>query len=1309
MDSKVNVLKRVGRFKRSRLAMACLGSTVLLTGCIFDDDVSPTVGGESNVSTPIQTSLPITSGLPIHLVVNNGANQDSVGGLDVSAQFQMEGQDTNVDISIIDSDGIVVAGYKDGGSYVSGDMKIPSSGFLPLTLKSDNLKKEDNSSATLSLVVSGDGFFSNAATYDLLSSDTSLQNRVEVLPKSTSSDFAGAFAEETVWLSGNVVTQQVVINTPIKPTSSLAGQILDNAQISIDIPANTEFFDSNGNPFEPTGAVKASAVLVSADPKNLSNSTNNPLFAFPGGLQVSGLEGATPSDLNNDSEFSFISAGFVAIEIKDSLGNQVSQFGGDGINLNFEVPKSTVHPNTSQPIKLEDGSIPLWSYNENTAKWSYEGEALITAENANTFSVVKKITHLSYYNLDWYGTNRCKLDVDVLDKDGQPNNQRLRLSYARKDGGWAYKPSGWGNDLDKLNIQRVPAFAGTFDLLDSIGNSLLASIEVDGQSIAVGTGEKGVNLDDFCFGKTNDASKSFTAHLNIKNPPRINLKPSVELVCPTDTTKTASANSGRYYLYEGYSYIQRGQVTNGELDLQNLTENAQYKLYYYGNNTRGRLEFTASDSLTSLQINDLSLCPTVNQTLHTRLVCLDSNQTVIKQKPAPLSRYWAYDESYSQYMQGSTNDNGNATLDKIVEGVNYYARAYLRENNRWYYGRLSTPFVGSSSQTATVDMKLRSTDSFCTTDEPVDYAQTELSGSATSANANGTEKVTITVQEKDQYGNSLGSNTGTLTLSASPSNGVTIENTQSNGDGTYTADVSSSVASNVVISGSIDGNAISDTASIDFVQALDVSQTVYTLSSTSVSANGSDEVTATVTLKDFEGQAFEPASGTVSFATTGTANGSGATHQGGGVYTEAFTSTTSGSVTITPRLDSTDLSSAQTVTFTAALDVSQTTLALSTNTVDADGTSTVTATVTLKDYAGQAFEPASGTVSLVTDGSVTSSAVTAQGDGVYVVTLTSTSAGSVTITPRLDSTDLSSAQTVTFTAALDVSQTTLALSTNSVDADGTSTVTATVTLKDYAGQAFVPASGTVSFTTTGTANGSGATHQGGGIYTEAFTSTTAGTVTITPKLDSIDLAAAQSVTFTSAGPDLAQSTITANSSATKVNNALQLTVTLKKADGSNYGQSGGTLALSSSPSGITESVVDNGDGTYTATINSSTATDYVITANVGGNNLTNTVSVAFTQVDVGNVEMTSNVTIPNGGSGQISVVLKQSDGSDVGHGGHTVAIATASSVFASAATTDNGDGSYALNVTCNLTGFTAPITVEVDNSSIGTFMLTCSS
>ncbi|MBD1555893.1 hypothetical protein HC752_03010 [Vibrio sp. S9_S30] len=1105
MDNKVNAMQGVVRFKLSRLAVACLGSSVLLTGCIFDDDSN----NASNSAAPVQVSLPITSGLPIQLVVSNGANQESVGGLNVDAQFQIEGQDSNVDISIIDSDGIVVAGYKDGASFVSGDIKIPSSGFLPLTLKSENLKKVDESSVILSMVVSGEGFFSNAATYDLLSSDTSLQNRVEVLPKSTAPDFAGAFAEETVPLNENVVTQQVVISTPIKSISTLSGQILDNAQISIDIPANTEFFDSHGNPFEPTGAVKASAMLVSADPKSLSDSSNNPLFAFPGGLEVSGIDGATPSDLNNDSEFSFISAGFVAIEIKDSLGNQVSQFGGDGISLNFEVPKSTVHPNTSQPLKLEDGSIPLWSYNENTAKWSYEGEALITAENANTFSVVKKITHLSYYNLDWYGTNRCKLDVDVLDKDGQPNNQRLRLSYARKDGGWAYKRSGWGNDLDKLNIQRVPAFAGTFDLLDSSGNSLLASIEVDGQSIAVGSGEKGVKLEDFCFGETNDASKSFTAHLNIKNPPRINLKPSVELVCPTDTTKTASATSGRYYLYEGYSYIQQGQVSNGELDLQNLTENAQYKLYYYGSNARSRLEFTASDSLTSLQFPDLSLCPTVNQTLHTRLVCLDSNRTVIKQKPAPLSRYWAYDESYSQYMRGNSNENGNATLDKIVEGVNYYASAYLRDNNRWYSGRLSTPFVGSSSQTATVDMALRSTDTFCTTDEPVDYAQTELSSSSASANANGIDTVTITVQEKDQYGNSRGSNTGTLTLSASPASGVTIDNIQSHGDGTYTAVVSSSVASDIVISGSIDGNAIADTASIDFVPALDVSQT------------------------------------------------------------------------------------------------------------------------------------------------------------------------------------------------------TLTLSTNSVAADGSSEVIATVTLKDYAGQPFVPTSGTVSFATTGTVNGSGVTNQGGGVFTEAFTSTTAGSVTITPKLNSTDLAAAQSVTFTSAGPDLAQSTITVNSSATKLGSALQLTVTLKKSDGSDYSQSGGTLVLTSSPSSITYSVVDNGDGTYTATVNGTTATSYVITANVGGDNLTNTVSVAFTQVDAGNVEMTSGVTVPNGGTGQITVVLKQSDGSNVGHGGHSVAIASASSVFASAATTDNNDGTYGLNVTCNLTGFTAPITVEVDGSSIGTFMLTC--
>ncbi len=78
-----------------------------------------------------------------------------------------------------------------------------------------------------------------------------------------------------------------------------------------------------------------------------------------------------------------------------------------------------------------------------------------------------------------------------MDANGDPNNQKLRLSFAKAGGGWAYKPSGWGDDPEKLNINRVPAFAGHFDLLDSQGNSLLASIEVDGEVIEVADGSEG--------------------------------------------------------------------------------------------------------------------------------------------------------------------------------------------------------------------------------------------------------------------------------------------------------------------------------------------------------------------------------------------------------------------------------------------------------------------------------------------------------------------------------------------------------------------------------------------------------------------------------------------------------------------------------------------------------------------------------------------------------------------------------------------------------------------------------------------------
>ncbi len=98
-------------------------------------------------------------------------------------------------------------------------------------------------------------------------------------------------------------------------------------------------------------------MLFSADPKGIADDENNPLYLFPGGLSPDGFDGELPSDITSPDSVTFISAGFVAIEIGDESGNKVSSFDGEGVTLAFEVPKSTINPQTGEPLSLDDGTI----------------------------------------------------------------------------------------------------------------------------------------------------------------------------------------------------------------------------------------------------------------------------------------------------------------------------------------------------------------------------------------------------------------------------------------------------------------------------------------------------------------------------------------------------------------------------------------------------------------------------------------------------------------------------------------------------------------------------------------------------------------------------------------------------------------------------------------------------------------------------------------------------------------------------------------------------------------------------------------
>ena len=91
---------------------------------------------------------------------------------------------------------------------------------------------------------------------------------------------------------------------------------------------------------------------------------------------------------------------------------------------------------------------------------------------------------------------------------------------------------------------------------------------------------------------------------------------------------------------------------------------------------------------------------------------------------------------------------------------------------------------------------------------------TTLVAAPTSVVADGSTTSSVTVTLADASGNLLTASGGTVALSSTGS--ATIGAITDNGDGTYTATVTNTVAESVTISGTLDGAAITDTATVTF-------------------------------------------------------------------------------------------------------------------------------------------------------------------------------------------------------------------------------------------------------------------------------------------------------------------------------------------------------------------------------------------------------------------------------------------------------------------------------------------------------------
>lgn len=204
--------------------------------------------------------------------------------------------------------------------------------------------------------------------------------------------------------------------------------------------------------------------------------------------------------------------------------------------------------------------------------------------------------------------------------------------------------------------------------------------------------------------------------------------------------------------------------------------------------------------------------------------------------------------------------------------------------------------------------------------------------------ADGTATSTVTVKIADTEGKLLTKSAGAVTLTADGS--AVLSAVTDNGNGSYSATVTNTVAETVSISGKLGGADITDKAEIIFEAAPivagdpDPTNANTTIDATATAlVEGVSTSTVTVQLADADGVLLAVSGGTVALTSTGSSTVSEVTDNADGTYTATVTNGVEENVTISGTLNDVDITDTVDITFNPddsnpAQDVGQSTVAV---------------------------------------------------------------------------------------------------------------------------------------------------------------------------------------------------------------------------------------------------------------------------------------------------------------------------------------------------------------------------------------------
>ena len=482
-----------------------------------------------------------------------------------------------------------------------------------------------------------------------------------------------------------------------------------------------------------------------------------------------------------------------------------------------------------------------------------------------------------------------------------------------------------------------------------------------------------------------------------------------------DIGDTLPADGVSYFFFDVLLLDANGDILNdwrNEVASIEVTGSAIATIFCYENNHNGMNDGSTScePQITNTVAETVAITFTLNGTEYnfgniTFRTASVINNTTISQTGSLVPDADGVDSTTLNFQLNDINNEplmvGGDTLFVTTTGDAELSAVTDNED-----GTYSVTVTNTTIETVDLSLNINNVDSFeniasiTFRSTPIAANTTFIQTGSISPDTDGVDSTTFTFQLNDS--NNSPTTVGGDQVTVSSTGTAVVSPVVDNNDGTYSVNITNTVAETVSLSIEVNGTLRPNIASITFnggqppeppAGPADAFNTIVSVSGANLEANGTDAWNVTIQLVDTNNNELSIGGDDVEITTTSNAAVSDVVDNGNGSYSVSITNTTAEIVALDLSINGTSINNIVSTTFFAgAIDPTQTQI---TSTNNEDGS--VDLSIQLADANGNPITTGGADIIVNTTGSASTNGVTDNGDGTYLVTVTNAAGGSTDI------------------------------------------------------------------------------------------------------------------------------------------------------------------------------------------------------------------------------------------------------------------------------------------------------------------------